>query len=70
MFRIPLRNTGTRRFLHMVAHFIFPQDMLQAASHYRQNRDSLYSREPLEKEPEYIPWTGELGALRPRLRVS
>lgn len=37
------------------------KDMLQAASHYRQNRDSLYSREPLEKEPEYIPWTATSG---------
>nr|KAF6279960.1 nucleoporin 133 [Myotis myotis] len=36
--------------------------MLQAASHYRQNRNSLYSREePLEKEPEYIPWTATSG---------
>ncbi|XP_059533385.1 nuclear pore complex protein Nup133 isoform X1 [Myotis daubentonii] len=38
------------------------KDMLQAASHYRQNRNSLYSREePLEKEPEYIPWTATSG---------
>uniref|UniRef100_A0A8D0SPC2 Nuclear pore complex protein Nup133 n=1 Tax=Sus scrofa TaxID=9823 RepID=A0A8D0SPC2_PIG len=37
------------------------KDMLQAASHYRQNRSSLYRREPLEKEPEYIPWTATSG---------
>ncbi|KAK1327991.1 hypothetical protein QTO34_012413 [Cnephaeus nilssonii] len=38
------------------------KDMLQAASHYRQNRNSLYRREePLEKEPEYIPWTATSG---------
>ncbi|XP_021122093.1 nuclear pore complex protein Nup133 isoform X2 [Heterocephalus glaber] len=34
------------------------KDMLQAANHYRQNRNSLYRREePPRKEPEYIPWT-------------
>uniref|UniRef100_A0A8C2R2D5 Nucleoporin Nup133/Nup155-like C-terminal domain-containing protein n=1 Tax=Capra hircus TaxID=9925 RepID=A0A8C2R2D5_CAPHI len=38
------------------------KDMLQAASHYRQNRNSLYRREePGEKEPEYIPWTATSG---------
>nr|XP_003415271.1 nuclear pore complex protein Nup133 isoform X1 [Loxodonta africana] len=38
------------------------KDMLQAASHYRQNKSSLYRREePLEKEPEYIPWTATSG---------
>eukprot|EP00070_Physeter_catodon_P030612 XP_028337506.1 nuclear pore complex protein Nup133 isoform X2 [Physeter catodon] len=38
------------------------KDMLQAASHYRQNRNSLYRREePVEKEPEYIPWTATSG---------
>uniref|UniRef100_A0A8C9DJM0 Nuclear pore complex protein Nup133 n=1 Tax=Prolemur simus TaxID=1328070 RepID=A0A8C9DJM0_PROSS len=37
------------------------KDMLQAASHYRQNRNSLYRREPLEKEPEYVPWTATSG---------
>lgn len=40
--------------------------MLQAASHYRQNRSSLYRREPLEKEPEYIPWTGEITNIEPK----
>ncbi|XP_045392999.1 nuclear pore complex protein Nup133 isoform X1 [Lemur catta] len=37
------------------------KDMLQAASHYRQNRNSLYRREPVEKEPEYVPWTATSG---------
>ncbi|XP_060048009.1 nuclear pore complex protein Nup133 [Erinaceus europaeus] len=38
------------------------KDMLQAASHYRQNKNSLYKKEkPLEKEPEYIPWTATSG---------
>ncbi|KAM6185565.1 nuclear pore complex protein Nup133 [Rhynchocyon petersi] len=39
------------------------KDILQAASHYRQNRSSLYERveEPLEKEPEHIPWTATGG---------
>ncbi|XP_014981294.2 nuclear pore complex protein Nup133 isoform X2 [Macaca fascicularis] len=38
------------------------KDMLQAASHYRQNRNSLYRREEsLEKEPEYVPWTATSG---------
>ncbi|KAK2489336.1 hypothetical protein MC885_004420 [Smutsia gigantea] len=38
------------------------KDMLQAASHYRQNRDSLYRREgPPGEEPEYIPWTATSG---------
>ncbi|XP_073076070.1 nuclear pore complex protein Nup133 isoform X1 [Manis javanica] len=38
------------------------KDMLQAASHYRQNRNSLYRREgPLGKEPAYIPWTATGG---------
>ncbi|XP_007936712.1 nuclear pore complex protein Nup133 [Orycteropus afer afer] len=38
------------------------KDMLQAACHYRQNRSSLYRRvEPLEKEPEYVPWTATSG---------
>uniref|UniRef100_A0A8C0LPM2 Nuclear pore complex protein Nup133 n=1 Tax=Canis lupus dingo TaxID=286419 RepID=A0A8C0LPM2_CANLU len=38
------------------------KDMLQAASHYRQNRNSLYRREePLEQEPEYVPWTATSG---------
>lgn len=38
------------------------KDMLQAASYYRQNRNSLYGREePLEREPEYIPWTATSG---------
>ncbi|KAK7800044.1 hypothetical protein U0070_000925 [Myodes glareolus] len=35
------------------------KDMLQAATHYRLNRSSMYSREePLGEEPEYVPWTG------------
>lgn len=34
--------------------------MLQAASQYRQSRASLYKPEELpEREPEYVPWTGE-----------
>ncbi|XP_069911983.1 nuclear pore complex protein Nup133 isoform X3 [Oryctolagus cuniculus] len=38
------------------------KDMLQAANHYRQNRNSLYRREEaLEKEPEYVPWTATSG---------
>ncbi|XP_004384176.1 nuclear pore complex protein Nup133 isoform X1 [Trichechus manatus latirostris] len=38
------------------------KDMLQAASHYRQNRSSLYRREEsLGKEPEYVPWTATSG---------
>ncbi|XP_055986675.1 nuclear pore complex protein Nup133 isoform X1 [Sorex fumeus] len=38
------------------------KDMLQAASHYRQNKISLYRREePREKEPEYVPWTATSG---------
>ncbi|XP_006902128.1 PREDICTED: nuclear pore complex protein Nup133 [Elephantulus edwardii] len=38
------------------------KDMLQAASHYRQNKSSLYERvEPLEKEPEHVPWTATGG---------
>ncbi|XP_006868653.1 PREDICTED: nuclear pore complex protein Nup133 [Chrysochloris asiatica] len=39
------------------------KDMLQAANHYRQNKSSLYKRteEPLEKEPEYVPWTATSG---------
>ncbi|XP_036133411.1 nuclear pore complex protein Nup133 [Molossus molossus] len=38
------------------------KDMLQAASHYRQNRNSLYRREDSRgKEPEYIPWTATSG---------
>nr|XP_010961145.1 nuclear pore complex protein Nup133 [Camelus bactrianus] len=37
------------------------KDMLQAATHYRQNRSSLYRREPLDKEPEYVPWTATSG---------
>ncbi|XP_004453427.2 nuclear pore complex protein Nup133 [Dasypus novemcinctus] len=38
------------------------KDILQAASHYRQNRSSLYKREePLEREPEYVPWTATSG---------
>ncbi|XP_053463567.1 nuclear pore complex protein Nup133 isoform X2 [Nycticebus coucang] len=38
------------------------KDMLQAASHYRRNRNSLYKREePQEKEPEYVPWTATSG---------
>lgn len=66
MFRIPLGNTGTHGFLHLLMRFLILQDMLQAASHYRQNRNSLYRREePLEKEPEYIPWTGELASTEP-----
>lgn len=41
--------------------------MLQAASHYRQNRNSLYRREePLEQEPEYVPWTGEFASTEPK----
>lgn len=41
------------------------QDMLQAASHYRQNRQSLYRREePVGKEPEYVPWTGEVASTK------
>ncbi|XP_008049307.2 nuclear pore complex protein Nup133 [Carlito syrichta] len=38
------------------------KDMLQAAGHYRQSRDSLYRREkPLDKMPEYVPWTATSG---------
>ncbi|XP_037366089.1 nuclear pore complex protein Nup133 [Talpa occidentalis] len=38
------------------------KDMLQAASHYRQNKSSLYRRDdPLGNEPEYIPWTATSG---------
>ncbi|XP_062067032.1 nuclear pore complex protein Nup133 isoform X2 [Lepus europaeus] len=38
------------------------KDMLQAANHYRQNRNCLYRREEaLEKEPEYVPWTATSG---------
>ncbi|XP_006212433.1 nuclear pore complex protein Nup133 [Vicugna pacos] len=37
------------------------KDMLQAATHYRQNRSSLYRREPLDQEPEYVPWTATSG---------
>ncbi|KAM5143811.1 nuclear pore complex protein Nup133 [Callospermophilus lateralis] len=38
------------------------KDMLQAASHYRQNRSSLYRREDTGgKEPEYVPWTATGG---------
>ncbi|KAM8952541.1 nuclear pore complex protein Nup133 [Pelodytes ibericus] len=37
------------------------KDMLQAACQYRQSKSSLYKREPVEKEPEYIPWTGSSG---------
>ncbi|XP_054843519.1 nuclear pore complex protein Nup133 [Eublepharis macularius] len=34
------------------------KDMLQAASHERQSKASLYKmREPQEAEPEYVPWT-------------
>lgn len=41
--------------------------MLQAASHYRQNRNSLYRREePPEQEPEYVPWTGEMSSTEPK----
>ncbi|XP_069912001.1 nuclear pore complex protein Nup133 isoform X1 [Oryctolagus cuniculus] len=31
-------------------------NILKAANHYRQNRNSLYRREALEKGPEYVPW--------------
>ncbi|XP_045293385.1 nuclear pore complex protein Nup133 isoform X2 [Leopardus geoffroyi] len=37
------------------------KDMLQAACHYRQNRNSLYRKEPVEQEPEYVPWTATSG---------
>ncbi|XP_019481902.1 PREDICTED: nuclear pore complex protein Nup133 [Hipposideros armiger] len=38
------------------------KDMLQAACHYRHNKNSLYRREEtLENEPEYIPWTATSG---------
>nr|XP_042134704.1 nuclear pore complex protein Nup133 [Peromyscus maniculatus bairdii] len=38
------------------------KDMLQAATHYRLNRSSMYSREePLGQEPEYVPWTATSG---------
>nr|XP_019610340.1 PREDICTED: nuclear pore complex protein Nup133 isoform X2 [Rhinolophus sinicus] len=38
------------------------KDMLQAASHYRQNRNSLYRKEEmLGNDPEYIPWTATSG---------
>ncbi|XP_002760617.4 nuclear pore complex protein Nup133 [Callithrix jacchus] len=38
------------------------KDMLQAASHYRQHRNSLYRKEePPEKELEYVPWTATSG---------
>ena len=44
--------------------------MLQAASHYRQNRNSLYRREESgEKEPEYIPWTGEIASIDPNFQI-
>lgn len=65
-----LRDPGIPCFLHVITHFIF-QDMLQAASHYRQNRNSLYRREePVEKEPEYIPWTGEIAGTAPKYTDS
>lgn len=42
----------------------FKQDMLQAACQYRQSRASLYKTGELpEREPEYIPWTGEKSLL-------
>ncbi|XP_077005521.1 nuclear pore complex protein Nup133 [Tamandua tetradactyla] len=38
------------------------KDILQAASHYRQSKNSLYKKEePLEEEPEYVPWTATSG---------
>ena len=44
--------------------------MLQAASHYRQNRNSLYKREePGDKEPEYVPWTGEIVSTDPSFQI-
>ena len=44
--------------------------MLQAASHYRQNRNSLYKREePGDKEPEYVPWTGEIASTDPSFQI-
>ncbi|KAM8813256.1 nuclear pore complex protein Nup133 [Rhynchonycteris naso] len=47
------------------------KDMLQAASHYRQNRNSLYrSEEPQGKEPEYIPWTATSGPAGIRTAVT
>uniref|UniRef100_A0A8C4LUI4 Nuclear pore complex protein Nup133 n=1 Tax=Equus asinus asinus TaxID=83772 RepID=A0A8C4LUI4_EQUAS len=47
------------------------KDMLQAATHYRLNRNSLYRREePLEKEPEYIPWTATSGPAGIRTAIA
>ncbi|KAF6073549.1 nucleoporin 133 [Phyllostomus discolor] len=47
------------------------KDMLQAASHYRQNRNSVYRREePLGKEPEYIPWTATSGPAGIRTAIT
>ncbi|XP_066091023.1 nuclear pore complex protein Nup133 [Saccopteryx bilineata] len=47
------------------------KDMLQAASHYRQNRNTLYrSEEPRGKEPEYIPWTATSGPAGIRTAVT
>ncbi|XP_061480465.1 nuclear pore complex protein Nup133 [Rhineura floridana] len=38
------------------------KDMLQAAIQDRQSKASLYKiREPLEMEPEYVPWTASVG---------
>ncbi|CAH7044527.1 nuclear pore complex protein Nup133 [Phodopus roborovskii] len=38
------------------------KDMLQAATHYRLNKSSMYSREePQGEEPEYVPWTATSG---------
>lgn len=64
-----LRDPGIPHFLHVITHFVF-QDMLQAASHYRQNRNSLYKREePGDKEPEYVPWTGEIASTDPSFQI-
>ncbi|XP_036925305.1 nuclear pore complex protein Nup133 [Sturnira hondurensis] len=47
------------------------KDMLQAASHYRQNRHSVYGgEEPLDKEPEYIPWTATSGPAGIRTAIT
>ncbi|XP_016018907.2 nuclear pore complex protein Nup133 [Rousettus aegyptiacus] len=47
------------------------KDMLQAASHYRQNRQSLYRREePVGKEPEYVPWTAARGPASIRTAIA
>lgn len=38
------------------------KDMLHAACQYRENKSSVYKRERLEEEPEFIPWTASPGS--------